>query len=259
MSTSKPTIVLVHGAWHTPPNYSRFISALQSRGFTVHCPHLPSCSNTRPPTATYTDDVAVVRTLVQDLSQKGDRILMIMHSYGGAIGTDAIQDLDVPSRATAGLPGGVTHLLYLCAYMQPPGRSVFDVVEEANMTPLWSQFIEDGDDRTCFPVDPVLSFFGDVDTEKIQEGLPHLVRSPLGAFEVKSVGDGWKKLPVTYVTATKDYSVPRVYQDLMLKRVAAEGVEVKVVDVDAAHSVFLSREAEMVELVEEVVSDGRNP
>lgn len=38
---------------------------------------------------------------------------MILHSYGGAIGTDAIQGLDLPSRTANNLPGGIIHLLYL--------------------------------------------------------------------------------------------------------------------------------------------------
>ncbi|KAI9372187.1 Alpha/Beta hydrolase protein [Aspergillus egyptiacus] len=194
----KPTIVLVHGAWHTPPNYARFISALQSRGFTVHCPHLPSCSNTRPPTSTYSDDVLVVRNLVQDLTVKGERIIMLMHSYGGAVGTDAVQKHAEFSSATNKSSGGVIHLLYL-------------------------------------------------------------VRSPLSALQASTVGDAWRRLPVTYVMTTKDYSVPRVYQDLMLKKVAEEGVRFRLVDVDTAHSVFISREKEMLELVESVVQDERKP
>lgn len=47
MTFSLPTVALVHGAWHTPANYQRYIDVLRARGFTVHCPHLPSCSDHR--------------------------------------------------------------------------------------------------------------------------------------------------------------------------------------------------------------------
>ncbi|KAL3264231.1 hypothetical protein ABHI18_000975 [Aspergillus niger] len=255
-TTPKPTIVLIHGAWHTPANYTLLITSLQSLGFTVHCPHLPSCTNTRPPPATYADDVSVVRSLVTSLVEEGERILMLMHSYGGAIGTDAIQDLDLPTRAANNLPGGIIHLLYLCAYIQQPGRSIWDVVTEAGMTAFWPQFIENADDGSTFPVDPVQLFLGDCDEAQVAEAVKHLVRSPLSAFQTPAVGDAWRRAPVTYVSTTKDYSVPRVYQDLMLNRVKAEGVDVRVVEVDTAHSVFVSRLGDVVRIVEEAVRDG---
>ncbi|KAL2784038.1 alpha/beta-hydrolase [Aspergillus keveii] len=264
MLPSKPTIVLVHGAWHTPPSYATFISALEARGFTVHCPHLPSCSNASPPTATYQDDVLVVRKLLQDLTAQGHRIILLMHSYGGAIGTDALtRDLELlPDNTNSTVDsesrGGVIHLLYLCAYILQPGRTIWSVIEEAQMTHLWPQFVTDFDDGTTFPVDPVLLFLGDVDEAQIEAAKPHLMRSPLAAFHAETVGDAWRRLPVTFVATTKDYSVPRVYQDLMLKRVKGEGVEIRFVDVDTAHSCFISREEEVIAVVEGVVGDERN-
>ncbi|KAL4947725.1 alpha/beta-hydrolase [Aspergillus filifer] len=261
MSSSKPTIVLVHGAWHTPPVYTNFISALESRGFTVHCPHLPSCSNTSPPAATYQDDVIVVRNLLQDLSAQGHRILLLMHSYGGAIGTDALPwDLELLPATTdvSSARGGVIHLVYLCAYILQPGRTIWSVIQEAKMTHLWPQFVENFDDGSTFPVDPVLLFLGDVDEDKVETAKPHLVRSPLAAFHTETAGDAWRRLPVTYVATTKDYSVPRVYQDLMLKKLKDEGVEVRFVDMDTAHSVFISREAEVLGVVEGAAGHERN-
>ncbi|KAJ0424605.1 alpha/beta-hydrolase [Aspergillus carlsbadensis] len=263
MPPSKPTIVLVHGAWHTPPSYGSFVSALEARGFAVHCPHLPSCSNASPATATYQDDVLVVRKLLQDLTAQGHRILLLMHSYGGAIGTDALtRDLELLPSTTAdsdsGTRGGVIHLLYLCAYILQPGRTIWNVIEEAQMTHLWPQFVTDFDDGSTFPVDPVLLFLGDVDEDKVEAAKPHLVRSPLSAFHAETVGDAWRRLPVTFVATTKDYSVPRVYQDLMLKRVEGEGVGIRFVDVDTAHSCFISREEEVMDVVEGAVGDVRN-
>ncbi|OJJ96962.1 hypothetical protein ASPACDRAFT_124946 [Aspergillus aculeatus ATCC 16872] len=257
--TPNPTIVLVHGAWHTPANYAPFITDLESRGFSVHCPHLPSCTNTSPPPFTYQDDVTTVRNLVTTLVNNGERVLVILHSYGGAIGTDAAQDLDLPTRTAQNLPGGIIHLLYLCAYIQLPGRTVWDVITEAQMTGFWPQFVQNHEDGSTFPVDPVQLFLGDCDEKQVAAALPHLVRSPLSAFHTQSGGDAWRRLPVTYLTTTKDYSVPRVYQDLMLKHVAEDGVTVRVVEVDTAHSVFLSRRDEVLRLVEETGRDERNP
>lgn len=51
------------------------------------------------------------------------------------------------------------------------------------------------------------------------KALPHLVRSPMFAFEKKSKRDAWRKLPVTHVLTQQDYSVSRPCQDLMLEKV----------------------------------------
>lgn len=61
---------------------------------------------------------------------------MLMHSYGGAVGTDAMEGLKLPTRQAQGKAGGVIHLLYLCPYILPPGGSVWDVVEQAGVAYL---------------------------------------------------------------------------------------------------------------------------
>ncbi len=66
------------------------------------------------------------------------------------MGTDAVEGLAFSARKAAGKSGGVIHLLYLCAYILPPGSTVFGVVEEAGMAHLWSRFIDDGDDGSIF-------------------------------------------------------------------------------------------------------------
>lgn len=135
---------------------------------------------------------------------------------------------------------------------------MWDVITEAQLTQFWPRFVENKPDGSTFPVDPVQLFLGDCDEAQVEAALPHLVRSPQSVFETPSSGDCWRRLPVTYVTTTKDYSVPRVYQDVMLKHVEEEGVKVRLVDMDTAHSVFISRQEEMLKLVDDVVLDERN-
>lgn len=150
---------------------------------------------------------------------------MLLHSYGGAVGTDAVEGLTFFDRKASGQQpkGGVIHLLYLCAYILPPGSSIFGVMKEAGMDHLWSQFIDNAADGSTFPKDPVQLFFGGVDSEVVSQALPHLVRSPMSAFTTETAGSAWRRLPVTYVFTQQDYSVPRVYQDLMVGKVREEG------------------------------------
>lgn len=184
---------------------------------------------------------------------------MAMHSYGGAVGTDAVQGLTFAERKAAGKAGGVIHLFYMCAYLMQPGATVYSIVEEAGLAPQWPDYIETDADDSTFPVDPVLLFFGGVAQATIDTALTYLVRFPMSAFETKTAGDAWKTVPVTYIMTSQDYAVPRVYQDLMLKKVADAGVTVVTGDFATSHSVFITKQAEMVEAALTAASDPRNP
>ncbi|TVY83159.1 hypothetical protein LSUE1_G006944 [Lachnellula suecica] len=223
MASLLPSIVLVHGAWHTPQNYSQYADALRKHGFKVLVPHLPSCSGASPPDAFLSEDIAAVRDIVEPLVQAGECVLMVMHSYGGAVGTDAVLGLTFPERKATGEAGGVVHMFYMCAYILPPGRTIFSVVEEAGMAHLWPQFVENAEDGSTFPKDPVQLFFGGVESGATWQGLQHLVRSPMNAFETETRGEAWRRVPVTYILTQQDYAVPRVYQDLMLEKVKGRG------------------------------------
>jgi len=258
MATPAPIIVLVHGAWHTPPNYEDYTKALQKQGFKVHVPHLPSCNVGLFPAASFSDDVAAVRNVVQPLVEAGERILMVMHSYGGAIGTDAIEGLTRTERRIEGSPGGVIHLLYMCAYILQPGESIFGIFEEAGVAHLWPQFVQNFDDGSTFPIDPVQLFLGGVEQSIVDKALLHLVHHPMSAFRTKTKGSAWKKAPVTYILTQQDASVPRIYQDIMLKKVKEQGILMKIEDYDTSHSIFITKQDKMVRAVLEAAEDSRN-
>ncbi|KAF2474539.1 alpha/beta-hydrolase [Lindgomyces ingoldianus] len=259
MSDALPTIILIHGAWHTPANYQNFSDSLTAAGFSVYCPHLPSCNNTSPPPASFSEDVVAVRAVVQERVTAGECVLMVMHSYGGMVGTDAVTDnLLRSTRAAIGQPGGVIHLLYQCAYILQPGTSIIDISKASGLFHLWPQFVNNFDDGSSFPVNPAALFLGDAEPADIEAALPHLVRSPLSAFSALSEGDCWKKLPVTYVHTSKDGSVPRPYQDIMIERAEKDGVVIKKEDYDTCHSVFVTKKKEMVDLALKAAKDERN-
>ncbi|KAF7940679.1 uncharacterized protein EAE97_006865 [Botrytis byssoidea] len=246
MAVSLPTIVLVHGAWHTPANYKSYSDALEAQGFKVLCPQLPSCNGKSPPVSSFTEDVTAVRNVVKFLVEADERVLMAMHSYGGAVGTDAVEGLTFADRKAERKSGGVIHLFYMCAYVVVPGTSVWDICQEAGFAQLWPQFIQNFDDGSTFPVDPSLSFLGGVEQNIVEKALPNLVRSPMSAFETKTKGDAWRRVPVT------------PYQDLMLEKVKSEGVVIKTEDYETCHSVFITKEKEMVDAVVVAAKDERN-
>ena len=253
--TTLPTIVLVHGAWSTPPIYDPFIKALQAAGYTVHCSLLPTCSGTssKSSDAKFSSDVTTVRDLVSSLADASTDVVLLMHSYGGAVGSSAIADLSSKQRAAQGLRGGVVHLLYLSAYILPVGGSVVGIVKEAGYWHLWDQVLDVGQDGSTFPKDPRLLLLGGLVEEKQEQALKALVRFPAEPLEAEVTQTPWMDIPSTYVYTEQDYAVPLVYQDIMMKRVREAGVEVKEERFDCGHGVFLTHTEDMVGVVDRAV------
>jgi hypothetical protein len=201
---------------------------------------------------------------VSSLAKAGERILMVMHSYGGAVGTDAVQGLAYPYTPPSSphqSPGGVIHLLYLCAYILQPGVAIWDIVQEAGFDKIFDEYVHTAEDKSTFPRDPGLMFFGgdeSVENHTIEEALKTLVRFPKKSLTTPTAGSAWRHIPATYVLTRKDYGVPRVYQDIMIAKVKNEGVALRTEDFDTCHSIFISREKDMVRLAVETAHDKRN-
>jgi len=82
MSTSQPVIVLVHGAWADASSWSSVLSELQDRGFTVYAP--PNPLRGLPQDSAY-----VHQFLTQNAALQGQSVVLVAHSYGGAVITNA--------------------------------------------------------------------------------------------------------------------------------------------------------------------------
>lgn len=86
MSVPNTTLVLVHGAFHTPKHYAPLLDAIAILlpSLTIIPLALPTVGRT-PAHATRTrhDDVAAVASAVTIAADRGDDIVVLMHSYGG--------------------------------------------------------------------------------------------------------------------------------------------------------------------------------
>lgn len=124
MASTKPTVVLVHGAWHRRAHFKLLIAALEAASFETITPELPTSSNAIPANKSLPDDVAVVRPLIQELVKKGKEVIVVGHSYGGVVMTDSLFDLSIEKRKSKGLSGGVKEMIYLCAFIPWKDQSI---------------------------------------------------------------------------------------------------------------------------------------
>ena len=244
---SPTTVVLVHGAWSTPAVYDRYIAALRTCGYTVHCPLLPTCNGCH---GTFADDVTTIHELVSSLVTASKSVLMLMHSYGGTVGSCALAGLSRIEREKQGLEGGVVHLLYLAAYILPKGGSIIGIVKEAGVWDRWSSVIDVREDGSIFPEDPKSLVLVGLDEADQEVYAKRLVRFPGEALEMEITETPWKYIPTTYIYTAMDRCVPSSYQDIMLKRVKEAGLEIRREDFSCAHMVFLTHTHEMVAAVD---------
>ncbi|KAK8069448.1 hypothetical protein PG994_006064 [Apiospora phragmitis] len=69
-----------------------------------------------PPNSDLATDTRTVRSYVQSLIEAGRSVIAMLHSYGGQVGTNALIGLGLEARAKEGLKGGVSYLIYMCAF-----------------------------------------------------------------------------------------------------------------------------------------------
>ena len=97
-------IVLVHGAWADGSSWSKVIPLLVAKGLHVDAVQLPLTSQA--------DDVAVVQRAI---ARVDGRLLLVAHSYGGAVITQVGNDPKVAG------------LVYVAAFAPAEGESPFDL------------------------------------------------------------------------------------------------------------------------------------
>jgi pimeloyl-ACP methyl ester carboxylesterase len=245
MSTPKPTILIIHGAWHTPAHYEGLKTHLESLGYPVELPALPTCNNDIPPTITINDDIALARSIAKSLVSSGKRVVCLMHSYGGVIGTAALSGLAPSSPSSPGLIA----LVYMTAFIPHESQSLTSMFADTGPPPFLRPNASTGQIDLD---DPAYHFYTDVPASEQEKNVSMLTGHPILA-QTTPIGEecAWrdKGLDVWYLVCDGDKALPPAVQDMMIEGVRKEGVTVKVERCAGSHSPFLS----MAERVGEVV------
>ena len=110
ISNELPTILLVQGSFHTLSAYAELVIRLKAFYHPALHPNLPSCSNTNSsdfPDITLIDDaLAIRRELTRQVEYEAKIVVVVMHSYGGLVGSEAIpEDLSSTQRKPLGRRG----------------------------------------------------------------------------------------------------------------------------------------------------------
>ena len=224
MST-QPAIVLVHGFWGGAAHWSKAIVELARKGHTaLHAVELPLTS--------LADDVERTRKMIDQIPGP---VLLVGHSYGGAVITEA------------GNNGKVAGLVYIAAFAPDAGESPGSITQEhppvaaPNLAP-------DSDGYRWVKPDKFHESFCQDLTEV--EGLVMAVtqKAPLAStFGDPIKSPAWRSKPSWYQVSSNDRMIAPENQQRMSARLGAR----KVITLPASHASLASRPAEIAALVNE--------
>ena len=133
---SKPTVVLVPGACHTPQHFVRCISHLREAGIAVVCEKLASVDPPKQARPGMSDDIAFIQQhLLQPLVDQGREILLVCHSFAGLSGGAAALGYSKKERRGKGQTGGIVGLLFIAAFLAFEGAEPLGKLPDGTYRP----------------------------------------------------------------------------------------------------------------------------
>jgi len=216
-------VVLVHGGFVDGSGWEGVYRALTKSGHSV--------TVVQNPTISLADDVAVTRRAIA--AQDGP-VILVGHSYGGAVVTEAGTDPKVAA------------VVYIAAFAPDAGESVASLIKDplpgAPVPPILPP--QDGFlflDRSKFQA----SFAADVEGSAAKFMADSQVPWGLDALSGAITQPAWRSKPSWYLVATNDRMIPPDAQRAMSKRAGST-----VVEVEGSHAVYVSQPQAVASLIE---------
>ena len=229
MSTTQDlNVVLVHGGFVDGAGWAEVYKLLKKKGFNV--------SIVQNPTVTLADDVAATKLI---LAAQDRPVVLVGHSYGGAVITEAGNDPKVKA------------LVYITAFAPDKGESLASLIKDPPpgapvppILPPQSGFLFL--DKAKFHA----SFAGDVDADTAAFMADSQVPWGVGALSGEISEPAWKSKPSWYMIATEDKMIPPPAQHFMSKRAGARVVEER-----GSHAIYVSKPTAVAALIEKAAKE----
>jgi len=223
--TDKPvSIVLVHGGFVDGSGWKGVHEALTNDGYEVIV--------AQNPTLSLADDVAVTKRAI---AAARNPVVLVGHSYGGVVITEAGNDPKVASVA------------YIAAFAPDAGESVETLIANtppgAAVPPILPP--QDGFlmlDKAKFAD----SFAADVDPSTARFMADSQVPWGVEALAGKVAVPAWKSKPSFYLVASDDRMIPPPAQRAMAERAGA-----KMTETSGSHAVYVSKPAEIARVIKQ--------
>lgn len=226
-ATASPVknVVLVHGYFADGSGWQAVSKILTRDGYKV--------SIVQEPETSFADDVKATTRVVD--AQDGPSIL-VGHSYGGAVVTEAGNDAKVAG------------LVYVAAFQPDAGESPMDL---AKKTPGASTAIKATADGYLY-LDPArfhADFAADLPARQAQFMAASQVMPAAQSFGVPITTAAWKAKPSWAVVATADRAINPDLERFMAKRAGSTTVEI-----NSSHVAYMSHPSEVAKLIEQAAA-----
>ncbi|MCX5144128.1 alpha/beta hydrolase [Streptomyces sp. NBC_00338] len=225
----KPTIVLVHGFWGGAAHWSKVILELHYRGFD----RLHAVEN---PLTSLADDAERTRKMIKQIDGP---VLLVGHSYGGAVITEAG---DLPN---------VLGLVYVAAFAPDAGESPGQLSQE--MPPAaFENIAPDSDGYLWIKHHAFHDSFAQDLTQDEAEVMAVTQKAPLAStFGDTVTAPAWRVKPSWYQVSTQDRMIHPDNERRMAQRMNPR----KTIELDAGHASLASRPTEVTGLITTAVAE----
>jgi pimeloyl-ACP methyl ester carboxylesterase len=224
----KPTVVLVHGAFADSSSWNGVIAVLQRDGYPV--------IGVANPLRDLAGDATYLSSILDTLPGP---VILVGHSYGGAVITDA---------ATG--HANVKALVYIAAFAPDQGESGLAILGQFPGSQLPPALVvrpfPGGQDAYINQADFPQIFAADVPAEQARLMAAGQRPVALAAFAEPSGVPAWKTIPSWYLVAGADHAIPPAAEQAMADRAHAHTVVVP----GASHAVLVSHPEATAELIE---------
>jgi pimeloyl-ACP methyl ester carboxylesterase len=218
-------IVLVHGAWADGSGWKGVYDILVKDGFKV--------SIVQEPETSFQDDVAATKRVI---AQQDARCILVAHSYGGAVVTEA------------GTDPAVVGLVYVAAHMPDAGENEADDGKRFPSDLSKSTAIKKTADGFTY-LDPAQFheyFAADLTAEQAAFMARSQVFNFADNFKAVISKPAWRSKPSWVAVATKDRTINPDLERWYATRANSQKVEIE----GASHAVYVSRPKEVADVIE---------
>ncbi|KAJ3572533.1 hypothetical protein NPX13_g5016 [Xylaria arbuscula] len=248
MANSKPIVFFLPGGYHTSWIYDSVRNILSDRGFATDASDLISVGATDANVGMYSDATHLRSQLMKILNQ-GNEIILVAHSYGGIVASNAVDGLSVEQRAAQGKKGGIILILYLAGLVVPAGRTFLSLCPP---TPSWD-VIENG---FLVPKNPLYNFYADVEPLLASKAVNALKPMSPGVLKDETKYEPWnQEFAVGYIFTEEDKQLPLEAQNVMFSHFPNGAFSARLA---SGHSPFLNVPDALADIIQNSISHVSN-
>jgi pimeloyl-ACP methyl ester carboxylesterase len=219
-------VLLVHGAWADGSSWSKVVPLLEAKGLHVVAVQIPLTS--------FADDVAATQRAI---ALEDGPVLLVSHSYGGAVITEAGDDPKVAG------------LVYLSAVAPDKGESAFGLIT-SKPTPIDTELRPD---KSGFikltPKGVAEDFAQDLSANEISVLTATQVPTNVAAMKGEITIPAWKSKPSWFVIAANDRTISPDLEAAQAKKIGAT-----MTTVQSSHVVMLAQPSKVASVIVDAAS-----